>query len=152
LGSKLTGCNSCRPAKPRRRAQHLQLAQTQAELRALRAQINPHFLFNALTAIGGWTQADPRRAESVMEQLADVFRYTLRGTRTEWVTLGAELDAVRTYLDVEQARFGTRLSIDVVCDDHLRELLIPPLVVLTLAENAIKHGVADSIGSARVHV
>ncbi|MFP5380055.1 MAG: sensor histidine kinase [Vicinamibacteria bacterium] len=127
--------------------------QRQAEAaRALRAQINPHFLFNALNTIGGWVQADPRRAEGIIEQLAEVFRYTLRGTTSEWATLDAELGAVRRYLDVEHARFGDRLVVGVTCDDDVSDVLVPPLVVLTLAENAVKHGVAPALGTVSVTV
>jgi hypothetical protein len=120
--------------------------------RALRAQVNPHFLFNALNAIGGWLQADPRQAEAIVEQLAGVFRYTLRGTTSEWVTLGAELDAVAGYLAVERARFGSRLSTQVDGETDVRAAAVPPLVLLTLVENAIKHGVAASLGDVRVSV
>ncbi len=81
-----------------------------------------------------------------------MFRYTLRGATTEWVTLGEELDAVHGYLAVEQLRFGRRLTSDVVCDEALRAVVVPPLLVLTLAENAIKHGVADALGDVRVEV
>ena len=120
--------------------------------RALRAQINPHFLFNALNAIGGSLHGDPRVAESAVEQLASVFRYTLRGTTSEWVTLGDELDAVRAYLSVEQARFGARLQTRVSCAPEVATAAVPPLVVLTLVENAIKHGVAESLGDVSVSV
>lgn len=120
--------------------------------RALRAQVNPHFLFNALNAIGGWLQADPRQAKAIVGQLAGVFRYTLRGTTSEWVTLGAELDAVAGYLAVERARFGSRLSTHVDGDTDVRAAAVPPLVLLTLVENAIKHGVAASLGDVRVTV
>lgn len=121
--------------------------------RALRAQVNPHFLFNALNTIGGWVHADPARAEAIVEQLSEVFRYTLRGTTAEWVEVDAELAAVRRYLEVERARFGERLHAEVTVDGAARQAAVPPLLVLTLAENAVKHGVATSTTpvSIRVH-
>ena len=95
------------------RARELSLHASRSELKALRAQINPHFLFNALNAIAGLIHKDPAVADRTIEQLADVFRYALRGAESEWALLDDELEFVRAYLEVERARFGSRLSIDV---------------------------------------
>jgi len=113
---------------------------TEAELRALRAQINPHFLFNALNTIASLIPRHPDRAEKTIEQLAEVFRYTLRRSDREWVTLEEELEAVRAYLDVEQERFGDRLVVRLACTQAARSARIPAMVVQTLVENAVKHG------------
>jgi LytS/YehU family sensor histidine kinase len=121
------------------RERELQLNASRSELKALRAQVNPHFLFNALNAIAGLIPRDPDRAERTIEQLAEVFRYALRGSEREWVRLEDELEAVRAYLDVEQARFG----------DDLRNARIPAMVVQTLVENATRHGVG-AIGTPGV--
>ena len=91
-------------------AQELRLQTSRSELKALRAQINPHFLFNALNAIASLIHTDPARADAAVEQLAEVFRYTLRRSEQEWAPLDQELAFARAYLDVEQARFGRRLE------------------------------------------
>jgi len=123
-----------------------------SELKALRAQINPHFLFNALNAIAGLIHKDPFRADSTVEQLAEVFRYTLRGSEKEWARLEDELDFVGSYLDVEQARFGERLGVSIEIDDDVKHVRVPTMVVQTLVENAVKHGVASVRGAGRIDV
>ncbi len=99
-------------------AQELRLQSSKSELKALRAQINPHFLFNALNAIASLIHTDPARADEAVEQLAEVFRYTLRRSDSEWAPLDQELTFARAYLDVEQARFGQRLTC-TIDSDHL---------------------------------
>ena len=135
-----------------RRARDLSLHASRSELKALRAQINPHFLFNALNAIAGLIHRDPAVADRTIEKLADVFRYALRGAETEWTMLEDELEFVRAYLDVEQARFGTRLRTDVQVSDAARRARLPTMVVQTLVENAVKHGAATVRGQAVVTV
>jgi anti-sigma regulatory factor (Ser/Thr protein kinase) len=124
-----------------RRERELVLNAHRSELKALRAQVNPHFLFNALNTIAGLIPGNPDRAERTIEQLAEVFRYTLRRSEREWVRLDDELEAVRAYLDVEQARFRERLRVRVTCTDDARNCRIPAMTVQTLVENAVKHGV-----------
>ena len=97
-------------------AQELRLQSSKSELKALRAQINPHFLFNALNAIASLIHTDPARADEAVEQLAEVFRYTLRRSDREWAPLDQELTFARAYLDVEQARFGQRLTCTIDSD------------------------------------
>ena len=124
------------------RERELQLHASRSELKALRAQVNPHFLFNALNAIAGLIPRDPDRAERTIEQLAEVFRYALRGSDREWVRLEDELEAVRAYLDVEQSRFRDSLRVRMECaGDDVRNARIPAMVVQTLVENATRHGV-----------
>jgi signal transduction histidine kinase len=134
------------------RARELSLHASRSELKALRAQINPHFLFNALNAIAGLIHKDPAVADRTIEQLADVFRYALRGAESEWALLDDELEFVRAYLEVERARFGSRLTIDVRLDDEVRGARVPTMMVQTLVENAVKHGVALVRGPASVAV
>lgn len=121
-------------------------------MKALRAQINPHFLFNSLNAIAGLIHDDPQKADRTVEQLAEVFRYTLRRSEAEWTLLDEEMDFVRAYLEVEQARFGARLRFQVECDGSLRGARIPAMIVQTLVENAVKHGVAELCGPATLSV
>jgi signal transduction histidine kinase len=123
-----------------KRERELVLNANRSELKALRAQVNPHFLFNALNTIASLIPRHPDRAEKTIEQLAEVFRYTLRRSDREWVTLEEELEAVRAYLDVEQERFGDRLAVRLSCAEEARGERIPAMVVQTLVENAVKHG------------
>ncbi len=133
-------------------AQDLRLQSSKSELKALRAQINPHFLFNALNAIASLIHTDPARADEVVEQLAEVFRYTLRRSHTEWAPLDQELAFARAYLDVEQARFGQRLSFSIDSDHHMPAPQIPSMLLQTLLENAVKHGVSQAREPGRIDV
>lgn len=118
---------------------------SQAELRALQAQINPHFLFNALNALYG---AIPRSAEGARRtvlNLADIFRYFLQNDRSA-IALSEELKIIRAYLEVEQLRLGDRLRVEIEVDDEAASVQIPPLSIQPLVENAVKHGVAGRTG------
>ncbi len=125
-----------------KRESELILNANRSELKALRAQVNPHFLFNALNTIAALIPRNPGRAEETVEELAEVFRYALHRSEREWVRLGEELDAVQAYLNVEQARFGDRLGTQISAADGTRDVRIPAMIVQTLVENAVKHGVA----------
>jgi signal transduction histidine kinase len=131
-----------RKREQERNEQELRLSASRSELKALRAQINPHFLFNALNAIAGLIHKEPARAEETVEELAEVFRYTLKRSEKELVRLEEELDFVRAYLDVEKARFGDRLSVQLDVDEDAKGEMIPTMAIQTLVENAIKHGVS----------
>ena len=133
-------------------AQELRLQSSKSELKALRAQINPHFLFNALNAIASLIHTDPGRADEAVEQLAEVFRYTLRRSDSEWAPLDQELTFARAYLDVEQARFGQRLTCTIDSDHQAPAPLIPSMLLQTLLENAVKHGVSQARGPGRIDV
>jgi signal transduction histidine kinase len=141
-----------RKLEQERRTRELSLHASRSELKALRAQINPHFLFNALNSIAGLIHRDPAVADRTIEQLADVFRYALRGAESEWAVLDDELDFVRAYLDVERARFGDRLRTDVRLETGVRGARLPTMIVQTLVENAVKHGAASVRGPASVVV
>jgi two-component system LytT family sensor kinase len=133
-------------------AQELRLQSSKSELKALRAQINPHFLFNALNAIASLIHTDPARADEAVEQLAEVFRYTLRRSDSEWAPLDQELTFARAYLDVEQARFGQRLTATIDSDPVSPAPLVPSMLLQTLLENAVKHGVSQERGPGRIAV
>ena len=141
-----------RKQEQEQRAQELVLHASRSELKALRAQINPHFLFNALNAIAGLIHRSPDRADRTIEQLADVFRYALRGAESEWALLADETEFVRSYLEVERARFGERLQVDIDVAPDVRNARVPTMMVQTLVENAVKHGVAEVIGPALIGV
>lgn len=135
-----------------RNEQELRLTASRSELKALRAQLNPHFLFNALNAIAGLIHKEPARAEETVKELAEVFRYTLKRSEKELVRLEEELDFVRAYLDVEKARFGDRLLVQLDVDEDTKGEMIPTMAIQTLVENAIKHGVAAIRGMAIVEI
>lgn len=141
-----------RKQEQEQRAQELSLHASRSELKALRAQINPHFLFNALNAIAGLIHRNPDRADRTIEQLADVFRYALRGAESEWAVLDDEVEFVRAYLEVERARFGERLTVDIHVDPDALSARVPTMVIQTLVENAVKHGLSEVIGPALVGV
>ena len=114
----------------------------EAELRALRAQLNPHFLFNALTTIGYLLKTAPDRALGTLYRLTDLLRATLRRPPGETITLGEELDLVESYLAIERERFEERLVTRMEVPDNLRTLPVLPLLVQPLVENAVKHGIS----------
>jgi two-component sensor histidine kinase len=134
----------------RAREQQLRLLATRAELKALRAQINPHFLFNSLSVIAGLIQYQPELADETIEQLAQVFRYTLRKSENEWAPLAEEVEFAAAYLRVEQARFGGRLETEFSVAPDAAAVAVPAMCVQTLIENAVKHGVAAVPGPGRV--
>jgi two-component system LytT family sensor kinase len=111
----------------------------EAELRALRAQISPHFIYNSLTAIASFTRTDPDRARDLLLEFADFTRYALR-RGGEFTTLADELRNVERYLVLEQARFGDRLRVSVVVAPETLPTALPFLVVQPLVENAVRHG------------
>jgi len=134
----------------RQREEHLSRLAARSELRALRARINPHFLFNALNAIAGLIPEQPRAAEETVEQLAEVFRYALRKSEKEWVRLDEEVEFVLSCLRVEQARFGERLYVNVAVDPSLGAIPVPAMSIQPLVENAIKHGASMVEGRGSV--
>lgn len=126
---------------------------TEAELRALRAQLNPHFLFNALTTIGYLIEtAAPERSLGALTRLTSLLRSVLRQSVVEWSTLGDEIDLIAAYLDLEQARFEERLTVAIDVPDALRIYCVPSLILQPLVENAVTHGLAPRRhgGSVRV--
>ena len=124
----------------------------EAELRSLRAQINPHFLFNSLNSVSALTSITPARAREMCLLLADFFRRNLDIGNQETTTLGEEVDLVCHYLQIEMARFGKRLQIDMDVPDSLRSFPVPPLILQPLVENAVKHGIAGLVEGGTVHL
>lgn len=133
------------------RAQRMQKLTAEAELKALRAQINPHFLFNALTTIGYLIEAAPPRALSTLMQLTGLLRGVLRSDG-EMTTLGRETELVEHYLRIEAERFQERLTVTVDVPDALRQNHVPALTLQPLVDNAIKHGIAKSTAGGRVAI
>jgi hypothetical protein len=121
-----------------------------AELKALRAQINPHFLFNSLSVIAGLLHYQPELADETIGMLAQVFRYTLRKSENEWAPLSEEVEFVTAYLRIEQARFGDRLRLEIDVDPAAAHFQIPTMSIQPLIENAIKHGISAVEGAGTV--
>jgi LytS/YehU family sensor histidine kinase len=124
----------------------------EANLTALRSQINPHFLFNTLNTISALIHDDPDDAEVAVEKLAFIFRYTLKNSDKATVTLKDELSLVKTYLEIEKIRFGERLQLSFDIDEKLLDVELPAFVIQTVIENCIKHGIAKIIGKGYVSI
>jgi sensor histidine kinase YesM len=120
----------------------LEAAVKEAELRALKSQMNPHFIFNCLNNLRGLIVEDPERAQTVVTQLAGILRYSLQAGDTETVTLEQELQTVADYLALEGVRLEERLQVKMDIDPASLEISVPVMLVQTLVENGIKYGVA----------
>jgi two-component system sensor histidine kinase AlgZ len=134
------------------REERLRRAALRAELSALQARTDPHFLFNTLNTLAGLIEEDPARAGEMLDRLAGVFRYALEGSRSGHVALADELRAVEAYLEVEAIRFGDRFAWSLDAPADLQSERVPPLFLQPLVENALVHGVAQKRGTARVDV
>ncbi|MEM1055596.1 MAG: histidine kinase [Bacteroidota bacterium] len=120
----------------------LEAVAREAELRALQAQVNPHFLFNSLNTVRALIAEDPDRARGAVTELSDLLRYALGAGKRETVPLRDELATVRRYLALEGLRFEHRLAADVRADADALAAPVPPMVIQTLVENGIKHGIS----------
>lgn len=129
-------------------AAEARLLAQQAQLAALRAQLNPHFLFNALHSVGALVTSDPPRADTALECLGDLLRYAL-GTDDE-VLFAHEWKFTQDYLAFEQLRLGDRLSVDAQADPEGLSIPVPPLILQPLVENAVRHGIADRPEGGRI--
>jgi two-component system LytT family sensor kinase len=135
----------------RMREQEISRLATEAELRTLRAQVNPHFLFNALTTIGYLIQTAPPHALETLMRLTALLRAVLR-SEGEFTTLGREIELVEAYLDIERARFEQRLRVTIDVPARLRHIRVPPLIVQPLVENAVKHGISAKRAGGEVSI
>ena len=126
--------------------------QLQSELTALKAQLNPHFLYNVFNTINASVPTKAEKTRNMIAQLSDLFRYQLKASKEEWVTVKEEIDFVKKYLDLEKERFGKRLTHEINIGDGLREVLIPPLIIQPIVENAVKHGISPLITGGKVDI
>lgn len=117
----------------------------QSELSALKAQLNPHFLYNVFNTINAAIPKTAKNARNMVNELSDLFRYQLKASREELVPLQEEIDFVRKYLDLERQRFAERLKYEINVDEGVTEELIPPIILQPIVENAIKHGLSSLI-------
>lgn len=123
-----------------------------ARLKALKLQLNPHFFFNSLNSVRALIAEDPDRAQRMVTRLARLLRSTLQADDMKTVSLDEELDTVRTYLELEKVRFEDRLQHRIEVDDEARSHPVPFMLVQTLVENGIKHGVARCQGGGLITV
>lgn len=124
----------------------------ETEVNALKAQIQPHFLFNTLNSISATVPPEMEDTRVLIARLADTFRYALRSTQKQEVTLGEELDFIRTWIELEMHRFKSRLKVEYNTDESVLQLLIPPMLLQPLVENAVKHGIGGSITGGTIRI
>ncbi len=134
----------------REEAVWLQAQLTQARLDALRAQLNPHFLFNTLNAVSALADRDPRGVRRMIARLSELLRYTLEESTETEVPLHRELDLLGEYIELMQIRFQGRLSVAMNVADDVRHALVPNLILQPIVENALKHGVNQVTGTGRI--
>lgn len=134
------------------RALELELAAEQARLQNLQAQVNPHFLFNSLNSVRALIMEDRDRAAEAVTRLAAILRYSLRSDKEPTVTVAEEMETVTNYLALERMRFEERLRVSLEVDPAAREARIPPLLIQTLVENSLKHGIARLTAGGEVRV
>ncbi|MEW9124078.1 MAG: sensor histidine kinase [Thermotaleaceae bacterium] len=129
---------------------HLKELATKAELKALQAQINPHFLFNALNTIVSFLRFEPNRARELIVNLSTYLRYNIEEAQT-FVDISKELEQVKAYVEIEKARFGEKLNVTYDIDDSI-QFKIPSLIIQPLVENSIKHGILKGSGKGNVKI
>jgi sensor histidine kinase YesM len=134
----------------------LQKDETALRMSVLQAQVEPHFLFNTLASLRSLVRQDPARAETTIDALVDHLRATIPRMRDDTgkltSTLGQQLDICASYLELMQVRMGSRLRYEVSVPDSFRELEFPPLMLISLVENAIKHGIETKPGEGRIQI
>lgn len=144
--------NLRRNARLEAEALQLQLSAKEAELRALQAQVNPHFFFNSMNSVRALVYQDQDAAAQMIDQLASVMRYALQSGHHDTVPLAAEIEAVQAYLAIEKIRFEERLRIAIDIGLGLEAVRIPPMTLQTLVENAVKYGVEASATGSDIRI
>jgi len=128
-----------------------ELSAREAQLRILHTSINPHFLFNSLTALSTLTEKNPDQAQRMCIQLSEFLRYNLRYEQKQFTTIREELENINNYLAIEQIRLGERLLIDIDVDKTVHSVKTIPFLLLPLIENAVKHGIQESLTGGTLH-
>lgn len=124
----------------------------QSELSALKAQLNPHFLYNVFNTINAAIPTSAKNARDMVNKLSDLFRYQLKASREEFVFLKEELDFVEKYLDLEKERFGDRLLFEIDVQPEILNMKIPPMLIQPIIENSIKHGISPLIEGGKIYL
>ena len=130
----------------------LEVAAKDAQLRSLLAQINPHFLFNSLNSLRALIVEDPARAQNMVTALAEILRYSLKADSADTVELAAEVEAVQTYLKLEGIRLEDRLRVKLDIAPGVLDVQVPPMLVQTLVENAVKHGISRRAAGGEISI
>jgi two-component system LytT family sensor kinase len=123
----------------------------EAELNLLKSQMNPHFIFNSLNSISSLTMLDPEKAQEMIIRLSDFLRYTVTASKQQIVTLDKEMDMCKAYLDIEKIRFGNKVEFSFDEEPQTLKMSVPAMILQTLFENAIKHGVYNSLNKECIH-
>jgi sensor histidine kinase YesM len=134
------------------RESELKAMVAEAELKSLRFQIHPHFLFNSLNSIASLTDFEPHKAKDMTIKLSELMRYTLSKDSQQFVSLKTEVEHIRKYLDIEKVRFGDRFSVETDIDGNLLNEMIPALLMQPLMENSIKHGVYEAVEPVTIRI
>ncbi|WP_353779436.1 histidine kinase [Winogradskyella sp. 3972H.M.0a.05] len=130
----------------------LRTAALKSEISALKAQLNPHFLYNIFNTISASVPAKNERTRHLIAELSDLFRYQLKASQVEKVPLREELEFVNKYLALEKERFQERLEIDIDVDDSILNELVPPMLLQPLVENSVKHGLSSLIEGGKISI
>ena len=123
-----------------------------AELNMLKAQINPHFIFNSLNSVSSLTLTNPEKAHEMVIQLADFLRYSIRKNADQLVKLEQEIEAIELFLAIEKIRFGDRLNVHVSCDEISKNKMLPALILQPIVENAIKYSLHETDGDSSIKI
>ncbi len=142
--------SATRLAEKAARQSQLETQVREGELKMLRSQINPHFLFNSLNSVSSLTVTNPLKAREMIVKLSDFMRYSLSSRNEQPVTLGTEMESLRLYLQIEKVRFGERLMIEEEISPDCLPALMPGMLLQPLYENAVKHGVYESTGEVTI--
>ncbi len=127
-------------------------AALKSELSALKAQLNPHFLYNVFNTISASVPAQNEKTRELIASLSDLFRYQLKATKTELVPLSEELEFVQKYLELEKARFEDRLKVRIDVPKNVRDAMVPPMILQPLVENSVKHGISSLIDGGEISI
>lgn len=128
----------------------LRQAYLESELAAIKAQLNPHFLYNTFNAISASVPPEMENTREMIAKLADLFRYQLKATKENYVKLESELEFIENYLSLEKNRFGSRLQTKIEVSDSLLSQMIPPMILQPIVENSVKHGISPKIEGGEI--
>jgi len=135
-----------------RQAREMEAHLREAQLRALEGQVNPHFLFNSLNTIRGMIVEDPGIAQDMVTRLANILRYNLEREKSSTVPLKREIEVVADYLAIESIRFDDRLSVRMEIEPAAAQSQVPPMLIQTLVENAVKHGIGARTAGGEIAI
>lgn len=146
----LIGALMYRFVKARNQKEHADRLYVQSRVRSLETQLNPHFLYNALNSIAELIHQDRNKAEEALLKMSDFLRNTMK--ESPLISLKEELHNVQSYIDLENIRFGGLIDLNVACDEPTKEARIPKFSIQLLCENAIKHGMGNTVGAFRISI